>query len=322
MNMVEDIGKIINNGIKTYTKNLNICVPFILDFFISVLLTLFIAGFGIFFIFGTSLSNIENARTPEALALMMLPLLAQHIIEVGILITVILVVILLIQAYFTSGAIGMAIQATGSGKSSLSTMNEAGKKNLVNMFFAEVLFGLISFAGIVFIVPGAMKIDISQLMDSKNPEASALFVVGLMLWVLYSIVVSIVLVIFRYALVAENFGPIESISAAFNFFKKNKGDVVLLFIFLIVVSIAFFIVDQIMGSLPFINILWSFISFFISLIVIAPLTTVWWVRLYMVRTGNKVYFDELLAHPNDLEKLKMHKHSNSHWLRFDREIKS
>jgi len=307
MNMVEDIGKLISNGFETFTKNLNICVPFILDFFISVLIALLMAGFGMFFIFGSSLSQIESAGTPEAMALVMLPLISQHIIEIAILITLILVVIFLIQAYFTSGAIGMAIQATGSGKSSLSTMNDAGKKNLVNMFFADILFGLISLAGIVFIVPGAMKIDISQIMDFKNPEAAALFIVGLMVWVLYIIVLSIVLVMFRYALVAENFGPIDSISAAFEFFKKNKGDVVLLFIFLIAVSFALFIVDQIMNSLSIsiINILWSFISFFISLIVIAPLTTIWWVRLYMVRTGKKIYFDELLAHPNDLEKFKM-----------------
>lgn len=303
--MVEDIGKIISNGFGTYMKNLNICVPFILDFFISVLLALLMTGFGMLFIFGTSLSNIENAGTPEALGLVLLPLLAQHIIEIAILLTSILVVILLIQAYFTSGAIGMAIQATGYGKSSLSTMNDAGRKNLVNMFFAEILFGLISLAGIVFIVPGAMKINISQLMDSKNPETAVLFIIGLMLWVLYLIVLSIVLAIFRYALVAENLGPIESISAAFEFFKKYKGDVILLFIFLIAISFVFFIVDQIMGSLPIVNILWSFISFFISLIVIAPLTTVWWVRLYMVRTDKKIYFDELLAHPNDLEQIKL-----------------
>jgi len=307
MNMVEDIGKIISNGFGTYTKNLNICVPFILDFFISVLIVLLFAGFGLFYIFGTSLSQIEGATTPEAMALVLLPLISQHIIEIAILITVILVIIFLIQAYFTSGAIGMAIQATGSGKSSLSTMNDAGRKNLVNMFFAEILFGLISLVGIVFIVPGAMKIDISQLMELKNPESAALFFVGLMLWILYIIVLSIVLAIFRYALVAENLGPIESISTAFDFFKKNKGDVIILFIFLIVVSITLFIVDQTMNSLSIsiINILWSFISFFISLIVIAPLTTVWWVRLYMVRTDKTIYFDELLAHPNDLEKLQM-----------------
>jgi hypothetical protein len=305
MNMVEDIGKIISNGFETYTKNLNICVPFVLDFFISVLFAILLVGFGLFFIFGSSLTNIENARTPEALALVLIPLLTQHVVDIAFLITITLVVIFLIQAYFTSGAIGMAIQATESGKSSLSTMNDAGRKNFVNMFFAEILFGLISLAGIVFIVPGAMKIDIPQLMNSKNPEAVALFIIGLMIWVLYIIVLSIVLAIFRYALVAENLGPIDSLSAAFEFFKKNKGDVVLLFIFIIVISFAFFIVDQIISSLSIsiINIIWSFISFFISLIVIAPLTTVWWVRLYMVRTDKKIYFDELLAHPNDIEKL-------------------
>ena len=302
--MVEDIGKIINNGFGTFAKNLNICVPFILDIFISVLLAIIMVFVGFFFIFGSSLSQIESAGTPEAMALVMLPLLSQHIIEIAILITVSFVFIFLIQAYFTSGAIGMAIEATGSGKSRLSTMNDAGRKNLVNMFFADILFGLISLAGIVFIVPGAMKIDLSQLMDLKNPEAVALFFAGLMVWVLYIIVISIVLVIFRYALVAENLGPIESISAAFEFFKKHKGDVILLFIFLIAVSFIFFIVDQIMGLLPIINILWSFISFFISLIVIPPLTTIWWVRLYMVRTDKKIFFDELLAHPNDLEKQK------------------
>ncbi len=302
--MVEDIGKIISNGFGTYTKNLNICVPFILDFFVSILLVLSMVFFGIFFIFGSYPSKIENAKTPEALFLVLLPLITQHIIEIAILITVIFLFIFLIQAYFTSGAIGMAIQATGYGKSSLSTMNDAGRKNLVNMFFAEILFGLISLAGIVFIVPGAMKIDISQLMDLKNPEAAVLFILGLILWVLYLIVLSIVFAIFRYVLVAENLGPIESISTAFEFFKKNKGDVVQLFIFLIVISFASVIVDQIVNSLSIniIKIMWSFISFFISLIVIAPLTTVWWVRLYMARTDKKIYFNELLAHPDDLKK--------------------
>lgn len=298
--MVEDIGKIISNGFDTYTKNLNICVPFILDFLLALLIT----GFGFLFIFGSSLSSIMAARTTDALALILLPIMAQHIIEIAILIPVISVFILLIQAYFTSGAIGMAIQATGYGKSSLSTMNDAGRKNLVNMFFTDVFFGLILLAGIVFIVPGAMKTDISQLMDLNNPESAVLFKVGLMLWGLYLVVVSIVLAIFRYALVAENLGPIESISTALKFFENNKGDIVQLFIILIVLSFVSVIIDNIVNSLSInlINILWSFISLFISLIVIAPLTTVWWVRLYMVRAGKNIYFNELLAHPNDLKK--------------------
>ena len=62
----------------------------------------------------------------------------------------------------------MAIQATESGKSNLSAMRDAGKKNLVNMFFAELLFGLLSLVGIIFIVPGAMNIDISKMLTSEN----------------------------------------------------------------------------------------------------------------------------------------------------------
>ena len=124
------------------------------------------------------------------------------------------------------------------------------------------------------------------------------------MWVIYLLILSILLAVFRYALVAENLGPIESMTASLDFFKKNKFDVILLFVIVIVLGVAFFIVDQVMGLIPVINIIWSFISMLISVIIIPPLTTVWWVRLYMVRTDKKIYFDELLAHPNDLEKIR------------------
>ena len=302
--MVEDIGKIISNGFGTYTKNLNICIPFILNFFISMVIAALIAGFGFMYIFAPSLSSIEKASSPEAIASILLPLISQHIIEIAILVVIIFFLIFSIQAYFISGAIGMAIQATGSGKSHLLDMREAGKKNFINMFLAEILFSLISLAGIVFIVPGAMRIDISQILTSENTSGVALLMGGIFMWVIYLLILSILLAVFRYALVAENLGPIESMTASLDFFKKNKMDVILLFVIVIVLGVAFFIVDQVMGLIPVINIIWSFISMLISVIIIPPLTTVWWVRLYMIRTDKKIYFDELLAHPNDLEKIR------------------
>jgi hypothetical protein len=39
----------------------------------------------------------------------------------------------------------------------------------------------------------------------------------------------------------------------------------------------------------------------ISICILNPLMTVWWVRLYMTRTGKQVYVNDLLAHPNDLQ---------------------
>jgi len=301
-NMVEDIGKIISNGFGTFKKNLNICIPFILNFFISIVMAALVAGFGFMYVFGPSLSSIENTGSPEAVASILLPLISQHIIEIAILVVVIFLLVIFIQAYFISGAIGMAVQATESGKSNLLAMRDAGKKNFVNMFLADILFGLLSLVGIVFIVPGAMRIEISQILTSENTAGIALLLAGFFLWVIYLLILSLLLAVFRYALVADNLGPIDSITASFSFFKKNKSDVFLIFMTVIFISFAFFIVDQIIGSIPFINIIWSFVSMLISVIVIPPLTTIWWVRLYMVRTDKKIYFDELLAHPNDLEK--------------------
>jgi hypothetical protein len=299
--MVEDIGKIISNSFGTYTKNLNICIPFILNFFISILLVLLLASFGFAGIFGSSLSNIENVKTPEEVISILLPSIMQHIIEIAILVMIIFLLVFFIQAYFTSGAIGMAIQATESGKSNISAMRDAGKKNLVNMFLAELLFGLLSLVGVVFIVPGAMKIDISQILTSENTDGVVLLFGGFLLWFVYLVILSILLAVFRYALVADNLGPLESMTTGLSFFKKNKSDVFLLFIFVLVVVLVFIIIDQIIGQIPVISTIWYYINFMISLLVISPLITIWWVRLYMTRTDKKLYFDDLLAHPDDLK---------------------
>ena len=298
--MVEDIGKIISNGFETYTKNLNVCIPFILNFFISILLVVLLAGFGFAGVFGSSLSNIENAKSPEDVLSILLPIIGQHIMEIAIIVIVIALLVFFIQAYFISGAIGMAIQATESGKSNLSAMMDSGKKNLVNMFLAEVLFSLLSLVGIIFIVPGAMNIDISKMLTSENMGAFALLAGGFLLWILYLIILSILLAVFRFALVADNLGPLESLATGLSFFKKNKGEVFLLFVFIFVITLVFIIIDQIMGEIPIILMIWPYISFLISLIIISPLTTIWWVRLYMSRTNRKLYFDDLLAHPNEL----------------------
>ncbi|MFZ3383429.1 MAG: hypothetical protein WA144_05850 [Candidatus Methanoperedens sp.] len=302
--MVEDIGQIISNGFGTYKKNLNISIPFILNFFITILLVVLFAIFVIAGIFGSSLSKIENVKTPEDLISILGPLIAQNIMEIAILFMIFLMLAFFIGAYFISGAIGMAIQATESGKSSLFAMRDAGKKNFVNMFFAEILFGLLSLVGVVFIVPGAMKIDISQMSTSANTGAFALLLGGFLLWGAYLVILSILLAVFRYALVADNLGPLESITTGLSFFKKYKSDVFLLFIFVLVVSFVLILIDQIMGQIPVISIIWSFINFIISLIIIPPLTTIWWVRLYMSRTDRKLYFDDLLAHPNELNEIK------------------
>lgn len=296
MKMVEEISKIISNGIDTYSRNLNLCIPFILNMVVNGLLIFIVIIFSMVSIFSSF--SFEEYKTPEELSIAVLSTLAQHVYEIAALLVSAILIIMVISAFFTSGAIGMAKQAIETGRSGLSTMMEAGKKNFVNLFLADILVLLAILAGIVFIVPGIKNFDFNQPSDS----AGLLLMGGFLLWMVYLLILGVVLAAFRYALVIESLGPVDGILAGINFFKKNLFEVFVLIVVTIFVGIVFAIIDQIMNLIPVINIIWIFISLIISICILNPLMTIWWVRLYMTRTNKQVYVNDLLVHPNDLEK--------------------
>lgn len=301
--MVEEIGRLIRNGFETYTKNLNLSVPLVLNFFITIILGVILVAIGSLYILGSSLTSIENVSTsPQKLVPIILPLITQHIFTIAAIILIIVVIISFVQSFFTAGAIGMAKQATETGKSELSTMADAGKKNVINLFLAEILIGLLSLAGIVFMIPGAMKVDITELLSSRNTEAAMLLLAGFLLWILYLFIINLLLVVYRYALVVEGLDPIEGITAGVKFFNQHKSDVFILWLFIGVIIIVFAIIGEILGQIPIFSIIWAIVNMIISIFVIPPLTIVWWVRLYMTRTDKQIYFNDLLAHPNELVK--------------------
>jgi hypothetical protein len=293
--MAEEIGKIISNGIDTYTKNFNLCVPFILNIILSGLVVLIIIAIGFLSILGSLSFNEYNSL--EAISFAILSILGQHMYEIAALVIIGFLLLLLIASFFTSGAIGMARQATETGKSHISTMMESGKKNALNLFLAEILFLLLALAGIVFIVPGAVNVDFNQ----PSTGVGLMLIGGFVLWMVYLLIISVSLAVFRYALVIDSHGPVGGILAGFDFFMKHMSDVMLLFFVTIGVAIVFAIIDHVMNLIPVMNIIWFFLSFVISLCIIYPIMTVWWVRLYMTRIGKQVYANDLLAHPNDLQ---------------------
>ena len=294
--MAEEISKIISNGINTYTKNPNLCIPFILNIVTIGLIAIIITIFSFVYLFGSV--QIEKYNTPEALSLAFISSLSHHIYEVAAFVIAGFLIIMYIASFFTSGAIGMARQATETGRTTFSTMMESGKKNVMNLFLAEILFLLLVFAGIVFMVPGAKNIDFTQ----PSKDASLLLIIGFVLWMVYLLILSIALSAFSYVLVIESLGPVEGIVAGFNFFKKNASEVFLIILATIGVSFVFGIIDAIMSLNSILNTIWFFVSLLISVCILSPIMTLWWVRLYMTRTGKQVYFNDLLAHPNDLPK--------------------
>ncbi len=298
--MVEDIGKIISNGFETYTKNLNLSIPFILNLFVTGLVFVIMVVFGFFLIVGSSMSSFSKITRPEDFFSTVIPFITQHVLEISFMILIIILITLFVGTFFMAGAIGMAKQATETGKTSISNMMEAGKNNVVNLFLAEILLGLLSLAGLVFMVPGAMQVDFSRLFSPENTGATFLLLGGFIVWMVYLLILGLVLAVVRFALVVDNLGPIESITTGYGFFKKNWVDVILFILIMIAISVAFGFVDLIMGFIPIINIIWPFISLFINFLVLQPLMTVWWVRFYMTRTGKNIYINDLLTHPNDL----------------------
>jgi hypothetical protein len=294
--MAEELSKIISNGIDTYKKNTNLCIPFILNIFMIALTAIIIIIFSLVYLFGSV--SVEEYNTPEALSLAIISSLSHHVYEIAAIVLVGFLVIMYIASFFTSGAIGMARQAIETGRTTFSTMMESGKKNVLNLFLAEILFLLLVFAGIVFMVPGVMKMDISNLSTGEN----FLLLIGFVLWIVYLLILSVALSAFNYVLVVESLGPVEGIIAGFNFFKRNTSDVFLIILATIGVSFVFAIIDAIMSLNPILNTIWFFVSLLISVCILSPVMTLWWVRLYMTRTGKQVYFNDLLAHPNDLPK--------------------
>jgi hypothetical protein len=299
---MEDIGKTISNGFETYTKNLTLAIPFALNAVITGILAITMFGLGSFYLLGSSLSALGSASTPQAAAAILLPVITRHFYEIVILVIIYSLIFLFFQSFFMAGAIGMAQKATETGKSDLAVMIETGKKNVINLYLAEVLVGLLALAGIVFIVPGAMRINLDQLLSGNNTDAVLLLAGGAFLWAIYIAILSLLLAVFSYALVIENLGPVDGIAAGFGFFKAHKSDVFLLWVVIGIILFVLMIADAIFGGIPVLNVIWQFASLIINFLIIPPLTTLWWVRLYMTRTGKKLYFNDLLAHPNDLEK--------------------
>lgn len=276
--MVEDLGSIIEKGFETWKNNLIICLPFV---FTSIL-TAIVAGIIIFTaILATMPSLIPLLESLESQDFVpqLLPLFLQSI---GIIIVAIIVAVLiamLINAFFWAGAIGMAKEATETGKTDLSHMLEYGRRKFVSLFFTDIIVGLISFAGIVFLIPGILylipKLNVlSELPEGEIIAAFALFGLGLLVMIVYIVIISILLALPRYAVVIGDMGAIAGIKTGFRCFMSNKLAVFLLWLVVLVVSI----IAGSFGVIPYIG---GLISALLSVIVIEPLTVIWWSRLYL-----------------------------------------
>lgn len=290
--MYEDFGTIINRGFYSWARNLNICIPFVLNFLFTIIIyIIFFIAIG-FLIFQANAGNFTDSTTPsetEVLSMLLMGLTHNIILSLAIILGFILLGGF-VQSYFTAGAIGMARKATETGDTVLPDMILSGSKNAFRLFLIYLLIGLLMLAGIVFVVPGALKFgNLSVLID--NPDAASvqgagLLGFGIILWAGYVIFLNVVLSFSQYALVIDELEPLEALSSGFRFYKENKFDVLFIwFITLGLSSIDFFVNKQFGAN----SLLISGLSLLLSMTVVQPLLTIIYTRLYLSRKGKKIY---------------------------------
>ncbi len=279
-NMVEETGSVIGKGFETWKRNLSICLPFVFSLVLTSVVGIIIIGVAILAAIPSlvPLFTKLDKITPDVIP-QLLPQILQSmgIIIIAIIATIILC--MLIDAFFWAGAIGMAKEATETGRANISHMIEYGKRKFISLFFTDVIIGLISLVGLVFLVPGILYIlpklsVLSVLPPEEVITTFAVFGLGVLAMIAYTLIVSIIFALPRYSVVIDDVGAIRGVKNGFEIFRGNKVAVFLLWL----ITFVLFAIAAAFGAIEYVG---GLISAILFVIVIYPLTVIWWSRLYL-----------------------------------------
>lgn len=300
--MTETLEKIITKGFNTWIKNLNICIPLVIDYVVTLLIEIFAIVIIIFGILGININDEMLFTSNEEVIELFLSSVDENLVFIAILAVLYIIITMLTSSYFSAGAIGMCQSATSRGDTTIEDMISAGNKNFIHVFMANLLIGLMVLAGIVFMVPGGLLIgnNIDTIEAGQLGLGIIFFIMGLFTWVIYIIILSVILSMVMYAIIIERIGALEGIHKGYQFFMDNKLSVIFIWLISIIITFTigsiFFVIGQILTLTGIIglNMIWSLGSSLVIITTIRPMIMVWWTRLYIVKTGKSPYIDDLL----------------------------
>ena len=285
---MESINELIGRGFSLWRDNLNLCLPHLLGFFFS-LMALFAGMMAVIFsgimplegLNETALQEMQDVQDMEVLSNQMEEYLAglqsSDLLQMASAILAVFVLVALVDAFFAAGAIGMARQALEKGRSSTSAIWSAGRRHFLGMFLAELLMTFIILMGILLLLP---------LLGSGLEKLGSLAVALALIAIFYALALTIILSTMPYALVLEELSPLRALRASIDFFRYNKFDVAVLWLVVVALSLGLQMLGgAISGGQPGQGQPLSAITGMISLLVLAPLSNLWWTRLYMSRKG-------------------------------------
>jgi len=290
---MEEIGEILGRGFGVWKSNLNLCIPFLLSIMATMAIAVpFTAAISSILLSPESLNGL-NATTLqnetalndllEQMAGSLESLPADRILMAAGLFFALMILISLADAFFTAGAIGMAKKAQEDGRTDMRDMWSAGRSHFKRLFLANLAIGLIIMAGLIFLLPA---LAMNPQIQPENTQSMGLLAAGFLLFIFYALASSVVFAAAPYALVLENLGAWQAISASIKFFRYNKFDVTVLWLVVVALSIG---LEMIGSAIPMgggaAGKNFPFITNLIDLLVLYPLFNLWWTRLYMNRKG-------------------------------------
>jgi len=290
--MSEDFEDTLIEGYKTWRNNINIGIPPLINFLIkSGVVVVYVILIGILLFSFAGLSGITE-KAPYILSglnpNLLLETMKGIVWVILISIPIILLLSLLIDSFFTAGAIGMAKEATEKGVTKLDDMMSYGKRKFISLFLVKIIL----FA-IIYIIPLFPIIGLSGLFGLLNMINISLFFMFILIgiFLLYISILNIILSPVQYALIVSDLGTIDGIREGYRFFLKNKLSVVLIIISVGAISTVF---NTIVGTIAsffnvipyigaFIRLAIVFLSLLISSFLIEGVSITLWTRFYMKR---------------------------------------
>lgn len=283
--MVEELSAVLRNGFETWKSNLIIALPFILSLAFTVIVALIVLGTAILVIFGSIFLSslaavIEPGEIPPEFVEQLWPQIISHLGVLAGAIILMAILVLLINAFFMAGAIGMAKEATVQGKTTLAAMTTYGTRKFLSLLGANLIVGLIALAGFVFLLPGLSAL-LPALSSSPPfgtagaPAGFALLALGIFLTIIYLLIVSIIFAVTPYAVVLDDLRAVEGVKRGVHFFMAHKGAVIVLWLVVLLLGVA---AGALLGAIPTIG---QMLSMVVSVAVIEPLAAIWWSRVYL-----------------------------------------
>jgi hypothetical protein len=289
--MNEDVGTLIGKGFNTWKRNLNLAVPFALNVIILGLLALIVVLLVFLPIISTFPGGLDSLLEMQDVEEVLNA--ATGVIEgnIGIIVSAVLIFVVLaalISAFFTAGAIGMAREATDRGTTTLKEMWWSGKRHYLGLLAAQILMA------IIVLIVSAILMALLYFFITENPESIAMMMFSAFLAIVYLFLIALVLSMVPYALVIDDLGPISAIKAGIKFVLTNKMDVFLIWLVVLSISMAFGLLGALFARSELMGGIWSVLNVIINIVVLAPLSTLWWARLYMSRTGKEIGREEFV----------------------------